>query len=60
MPRDTKGGSGHGSLIILAAEDVEDARRAVEVALKELDRTLEMFMYVIQATWSFLILQEQA
>ncbi|MBD8047478.1 MAG: propanediol utilization microcompartment protein PduB [Clostridium argentinense] len=39
MPRDTKGGSGHGSLIILAAEDVEDARRAVEVALKELDRT---------------------
>ena len=39
MPRDTKGGAGHGSLIILAAEDVSDARRAVEVALKELDRT---------------------
>lgn len=39
LPRDTKGGAGHGSLIILAAEDVSDARRAVEVALKELDRT---------------------
>ena len=39
MPRDTKGGAGHGCLIILAAEDVTDARRAVEVVLKELDRT---------------------
>ncbi|TDT50356.1 microcompartment protein PduB [Fonticella tunisiensis] len=39
LPRDTKGGAGHGSLIIVAAEDVSDARRAVEVALKELDRT---------------------
>ena len=33
MPRDTKGGAGHGNLIILGAEDVSDARRAVEVAL---------------------------
>ncbi|MBD5643728.1 propanediol utilization microcompartment protein PduB [Clostridium botulinum] len=39
MPRDTKGGAGHGCSIILAAEDVTDARRAVEVVLKELDRT---------------------
>ncbi len=39
LARDTKGGAGHGSLIIFAAEDVSDARRAVEVALKELDRT---------------------
>lgn len=39
MPRDTKGGAGHGSLIILAAEDVSDVKRAVEVVLKELDRT---------------------
>lgn len=39
LPRDTKGGAGHGSLIIFASEDVSDARRAVEVALKELDRT---------------------
>ncbi|WP_186430776.1 propanediol utilization microcompartment protein PduB [Clostridium sp. BSD9I1] len=39
LARDTKGGAGHGSLIILAAEDVSDARRAVEVALAQLDRT---------------------
>lgn len=39
LARDTKGGAGHGCLIIFAAEDVSDARRAVEVALKELDRT---------------------
>lgn len=38
-PRDTKGGAGHGSLVIFGAEDVSDARRAVEVALKDLDRT---------------------
>ncbi len=39
LPRDTKGGAGHGSLIIFGAEEVSDARRAVEVALKELNRT---------------------
>ena len=39
LPRDTKGGAGHGSLIIFGAEDVSDARRAVEVTLKELNRT---------------------
>lgn len=39
LPRDTEGGAGHGSLIIFGAEDVSDARRAVEVTLKELDRT---------------------
>lgn len=39
LPRDTKGGAGHGALIILAAEDVSDARRAVEVALKDTNRT---------------------
>jgi len=39
LPRDTKGGAGHGSLIVFAAEDVSDARRAVEVTLSELDRT---------------------
>ncbi|MCI1945028.1 propanediol utilization microcompartment protein PduB [Clostridium luticellarii] len=39
LPRDTKGGAGHGSLIILASEDVSDSRRAVEVALKDTDRT---------------------
>ena len=39
LPRDTKGGAGHGCLIIFGAEDVSDARRAVEVTLGELDRT---------------------
>ncbi|MGE5484774.1 MAG: propanediol utilization microcompartment protein PduB [Ignavibacteriales bacterium] len=38
-PRDTKGGAGHGSLIIFGAEDVSDAQRAVEVALKDVERT---------------------
>lgn len=39
LARDTKGGAGHGCLIIFGAEEVSDARRAVEVALKELNRT---------------------
>lgn len=39
LARDTKGGAGHGSLILLGAEEVSDARRAVEVALKDLTRT---------------------
>lgn len=39
LARDTKGGAGHGSLIIFGAEEVSDARRAIEVALKELNRT---------------------
>lgn len=39
LPRDTEGGAGHGSLIIFGAEDVSDARRAVEVALREVERT---------------------
>ena len=39
LPRDTKGGAGHGNLIIFGAEDVSDAQRAIEVALKELSRT---------------------
>lgn len=37
--RDTKGGAGHGSLVVFGAEDVSDAKRAVEVALNDLDRT---------------------
>ncbi|MCR1898401.1 propanediol utilization microcompartment protein PduB [Irregularibacter muris] len=39
LPRDTQGGAGHGNLILFGAEDVSDAKRAVEVTLKELDRT---------------------
>lgn len=40
LPRDTEGGGGHGSLIVFGAEDVSDARRAVEVTLKEVERTM--------------------
>lgn len=40
LPRDTKGGAGHGSLIILGSDDVADARHAVEVALADLNRTM--------------------
>ncbi|WP_439236579.1 propanediol utilization microcompartment protein PduB [Lonepinella koalarum] len=39
LARDTNGGGGHGCLILFGAEDVSDARRAVEVALAELERT---------------------
>lgn len=38
LPRDTKGGAGHGSLIYIGAEDVSDARRAVEIALQSVDK----------------------
>jgi len=38
MPRDTKGGAGHGNLIIFGAEDVSDARRAVQVTLEGLTK----------------------
>ena len=38
LPRDTKGGAGHGSLIYIGADDVSDARRAVEIALASLDK----------------------
>ncbi|MGO2082850.1 propanediol utilization microcompartment protein PduB [Vagococcus sp.] len=37
LPRDTKGGGGHGSLIIFGGEDVSDVKRAVEVALNEVN-----------------------
>lgn len=37
LPRDTKGGAGHGSLILFGGEDVSDCKRAVEVALSSLD-----------------------
>ncbi|TCK88036.1 microcompartment protein PduB [Natranaerovirga hydrolytica] len=38
LPRDTKGGAGHGSLIYIGASDVSDARRAVEISLASLDK----------------------
>lgn len=38
VARDSKGGAGCGTLFYIGADDVSDARRAVEVALGELDR----------------------
>lgn len=40
MPRDTKGGGGHGCLILVGADDTSDARRAVEMGLELTDRYL--------------------
>lgn len=40
LARDTEGGAGHGCLIVFGAEDVSDARRAVEVCLQEVERTM--------------------
>ena len=34
LPRDTEGSGGHGCLILVGADDVSDARRAVEIALE--------------------------
>ncbi|MDD7113630.1 MAG: propanediol utilization microcompartment protein PduB [Lachnospiraceae bacterium] len=45
LPRDTEGYSGHGNLIVLGARDVSDARRAVEIALTEIDKKAE-FIYI--------------
>lgn len=39
LARDTEGGGGHGCLILFGAADVSDVRRAVEVALEEIERT---------------------
>lgn len=39
-PRDTKGGGGHGSLIIVGGDDPADARQAVQVALDNIHRTM--------------------
>lgn len=45
LPRDTEGYSGHGNLIVLGAQDVSDARRAVEIALTEIDKKAE-YIYI--------------
>ncbi|MDO4555072.1 MAG: propanediol utilization microcompartment protein PduB [Lachnospiraceae bacterium] len=41
LPRDTEGYSGHGNLFVLGAQDVSDARRAVEIALAGIDERAE-------------------
>lgn len=38
LPRDTKGGGGHGCLIIIGAHNIADARKAIEIALELTDR----------------------
>lgn len=40
LARDTEGGGGHGCMIIFGAEEVSDVRRAVEVTLSEIARTM--------------------
>lgn len=40
LARDTEGGGGHGCLIIFGASDVSDVRRAIEVALAQIERTM--------------------
>lgn len=40
LPRDTKGGPGHGIMILFGAEEVSDARRAVEVTMNNLERQM--------------------
>ena len=55
LPRDTKGGAGHGSLIYIGAEDVSDARRAVEFR-----NISAMYTEMMQDIWSSSIPQEQA
>lgn len=44
LPRDTKGGAGHGSLILLGGNDVSDVKRGIEVALKNSIGPLAMSM----------------
>lgn len=39
LPRDTKGGAGHGSLIIFGSNDVSDCESAVSVTLEDINRT---------------------
>lgn len=37
IPRDTKGWGGHGNFIIMGSENVQDVRRAVEIALEKIN-----------------------
>ena len=48
LPRDTKGWGGHGNYIVVGAESVSDARRAIEIAL-ELTRRNAGEVYINEA-----------
>ncbi|WP_258049649.1 propanediol utilization microcompartment protein PduB [Clostridium weizhouense] len=39
LARDTKGGAGHGILILFGSDDISDVRQAVEITLNDLNRT---------------------
>ena len=39
LPRDTKGGAGHGVLIVFGADDVADCQRAISICLDNIERT---------------------
>lgn len=39
LSRDTKGGGGHGAMVVFGSSDISDIRNAVEISLKVLDRT---------------------
>lgn len=41
LPRDTEGYSGHGNLFVLGTENISDAKRLVEIALKGIDQRAE-------------------
>ena len=51
LPRDTEGYSGHGNLIVFGARDVSDARRAVEIALAEIDKKQNTFILLKWDIW---------
>lgn len=45
LPRDTEGYSGHGNLIVFGSKTVSDAKKAVEIALDEINKRAE-FIYI--------------
>lgn len=59
LPRDTEGSGGHGCLILIGADDVSDAKRAVEIAL---DVTPKYFgdVYGVDNSTNFLEFQYTA
>lgn len=52
LPRDTKGWGGHGNYIVIGAETVADARRAVEIALEKTKRNAGRSMSAMPDIWN--------